>query len=588
MFCIYCGATLPEGATKCDVCGSEAILPPAERSTSAAENPASEAENTADPVNTAVQPIDEEKPACAAPAEEPAPEAPQAYEDLDSNMPEAHDPGDTAEELFSGEQLPEPPPVRRESYALTPQEEAPTPYEDNYMYEEYEDDPPHKKRSLKWLWIALPIAAAVIATVVGIAIWFNTPMQKLARALDANDYTAVALTLPQLSEAELRDVAGDMKTYAAAAIDRYNNGETDYQSAYDLIDRLRRLFPDSGLENELKRIETLKASKDAFNEAQYLEESGELAGAINRYGSVISDDTNYEEAQKQIAAVRADYKQQVLEEAQALADDKDYRGAEAALLNSSDVLGDDADIAAKLEELKKAELDDYVSNLLKTAQSFADEGDYTGAIQLLKDATKEDERFTQQIDVYLKQYKEKVLKEAAGYAENSDYEAAVAALEKSQELLPDDADIAAKIEEYEAMYPVLLTDLSPSGGMDCATGWTATDSSGNSYGNGLSFALYPVIQKTIETEYAPNGQYKRLSGTWVIEGESADGFSASVRVYVDGALQYEVTGLTRDGAPTGMNLVIDGAETVRIEVEGNFSSLRSTGYVYLADATFGN
>ena len=252
------------------------------------------------------------------------------------------------------------------------------------------------------------------------------------------------------------------------------------------------------------------------------------------------------------------------------------------------MLGDDADIAAKLEELKKAELDDYVSNLLKTAQSFADEGDYTGAIQLLKDATKEDERFTQQIDVYLKQYKEKVLKEAAGYAENSDYEAAVAALEKSQELLPDDADIAAKIEEYEAMYPVLLTDLSPSGGMDCATGWTATDSSGNSYGNGLSFALYPVIQKTIETEYAPNGQYKRLSGTWVIEGESADGFSASVRVYVDGALQYEVTGLTRDGAPTGMNLVIDGAETVRIEVEGNFSSLRSTGYVYLADATFGN
>lgn len=37
-----------------------------------------------------------------------------------------------------------------------------------------------------------------------------------------------------------------------------------------------------------------------------------------------------------------------------------------------------------------------------------------------------------------------------------------------------------------------------------------------------------------------------------------------------------------------MSLVIDGAQTVRIEVEGSFDSLRSTGYVYLADATFSN
>lgn len=568
MFCIYCGATLPEGATKCDVCGSEAILPPAEPAPPAAPAPEPPVPETQDTADGAASPAAEE------PAEAPAPDAPPA------------DTEDRVEELSSGEQLPEPPPVY--SSTLAPQADAPVPYEDNYIYEEYEDEFPRRKRSLKWLWIALPIAAAVIATVTGIAVWFNAPMQKLTRALDANDYTTVTQLLPQLSEEELRGVAEDMKTYAAAVIDRYNSGETDYTSAYELLDRLRRLFPDSGLDNDVKRIEALKASKDAFNEAQYLEESGEAAGAVSRYSAVIADDTNYEAAQKQIEAVRAAYKEQVLEEAQALADSKDYRGAEALLLNSSDVLGDDADITAKLEELKKAELDDYVGSLLKTAQGFADEGDYAGAIQLLEDATKEDERFTKQIEAYKSQYKEAVLKEAAGYAESSDFEAAVAALEKSQELLSDDADIAAKIEEYEAMYPVLLADLSPSGGMDCATGWTASDASGNSYGSGLSFALYPVIQKTVETEYEPGGQYRRLSGTWVIEGDSADDFSAAVRVYVDGALQYEVTGLTRGDSPAEMNLIIDGAETVRIEVEGSFSSLRSTGYVYLADATFGN
>ena len=84
---------------------------------------------------------------------------------------------------------------------------------------------------------------------------------------------------------------------------------------------------------------------------------------------MIEDDTNYEAAQARIEAVRAAYKEQVLEEAQSLADSKDYRGAEAVLLNSSDVLGDDPDIAAKLEELQAAELDDYVEGLLKTAQA---------------------------------------------------------------------------------------------------------------------------------------------------------------------------------------------------------------------------
>ena len=138
------------------------------------------------------------------------------------------------------------------------------------------------------------------------------------------------------------------------------------------------------------------------------------------------------------------------------------------------------------------------------------------------------------------------------------------------------------------MSRVLLTDLSPSGGTACDSGWTAADAAGNSYGNGLSFALYPVIQTSVETEYAPGGQYRLLSGTWVVEGDSAEGFSAAVRVYVDGSLQYEVSSLTRSSGATDMSLVIDGAQTVRIEVEGSFDSLRSTGYVYLADATFSN
>ncbi len=273
----------------------------------APEPPVPETQDTAD--GTA-------SPAAEEPAEAPAPDAPPA------------DTEDHVEELSSGEQ----PPSRRPCTAApSPRRQTrPCPTRTTTSTRNTRTSFPRRKRSLKWLWIALPIAAAVIATVTGIAVWFNAPMQKLTRALDANDYTTVTQLLPQLSEEELRGVAEDMKTYAAAVIDRYNSGETDYTSAYELLDRLRRLFPDSGLDNDVKRIEALKASKDAFNEAQYLEESGEAAGAVSRYSAVIADDTNYEAAQKQIEAVRR------LQGAGARGGagarrQQDYRGAEALL-----------------------------------------------------------------------------------------------------------------------------------------------------------------------------------------------------------------------------------------------------------------
>ena len=64
MFCIYCGATLPEGAKKCTLCGNPVLRPP---------------EATAQPVNEP-----EPEPA-------PAPETPTepAVEDISSNSTES-------------------------------------------------------------------------------------------------------------------------------------------------------------------------------------------------------------------------------------------------------------------------------------------------------------------------------------------------------------------------------------------------------------------------------------------------------------------------------------------------------------------
>ena len=577
MFCIYCGATLPPDAEKCTICGNPVVLPP---------EPEKPAEEAAEPV------IDMPAPAEPEPTE--TPEIPEP-EDIFSGEPLGQETQVFSQDIYQSaaeerDHFPESDvrtgaPEERDLRGDYPASVVRTEYRDGYVYEE---ETPRKKRSFKWIFIVLPIVLAIGATVTAIALWYNAPVQQLIRALDALDYTAVAQTIPKLSEEERASLSARMQAYAETVIERYNNGEAEYAPSYELLDRVQRMFPEAEINGAADRLAALKASKEAFAEGEKLEQKGEVAGAISRYGEVIRADINYDTAQKKIEEIQNAYKAQVLAEAQKRADEKDFLGAQAALMNSSAILGDDPDIAAKLEELQKAELDDYVESLLKTAKTLADDGDYPGAVKLLEDATKKDERFDRQIQIYKTNYKDKMLSEASKYAGASDFEEAVAVLEQSKTLLGDDAEIEAKIKEYKSLYPVRLVDLSPIGGADCASSWTATDISGNSYSNGLSFALYPILATRVSTEYAPGGKYKLFSGTWVVESDSTEDFIGTVRVYVDDELQYEVSSLTRASQTAELNLRIEGAQTVRIEAEGAFGSPRAAGYIYLAGATFRN
>ena len=385
-------------------------------------------------------------------------------------------------------------------------------------------------------------------------------------------------------EAVMKQIDKDAKYYRSSKGGvTFSGGEASLH-----FELLKKLFPNIGLDDQLDGIQSLKDSKEAYKNGKSLQAQGEDGRAIMEYQKVIHADVNHDDAQTQIQNIRTAYKEKVLSDAQSRADEKDFLGAEAILMNSADILGDDKDIQAKLEEIKDAELNNYVETLLGTAKTLADDGDLPGAVNVLQDATRSDKRIDAQIATYRNQYKQKILDAAAKQAGESRYYDAVETLQNADDILSDDSDIAAKIEEYRALYPVSLTDLSPSDGEDCSQNWTAYDANGNAYSNGLNFSLYPVIAKTVYTEYAPNGQYKRLTGTWVVEGDTSDDFIGTVRIYVDDHLQYEVSSLTVNSPASALSLSISGASTVRIEVEGAFASLRAVGYLYLADAKFEN
>lgn len=575
MFCIYCGTTLPDDTVICPVCGNKSLVSEAEETKSDSQSTENTAHVESSPEETA------KKPETNSDIEM---EDVYSVSENDPNIPEESTEPKPMEDLSSGEKMEYEEEFIQKSSNTTPS------YEDSYVYETYEEEEKlPKKRSLKWLWIVLAVVVALVAAGIAAYMWYTAPAQQLTRAMSENNYSKITEILPQFPEEELKVVVGNMKDYATDIVDRYNQGEVEYSEAYGLVERLSRLSPDTvEFQDAVYRMKALKASKDAFAKAQREEDSEKVENVLRLYNEVIKEDTNYKAAQERIVAVKQAYKTEVLEEAQKLAKEKDFTGAQKLLEGSRSILGEDADIEAKKEEIKKAAQDDYVVSLIETAKKMANEGDYLGAIQILQDAKEQDERFTAQIEIFRKDYKEKVMQDAANLAEQSEYEQAVSILENALNDLGDDDDIYAKIEEYEALYPVLLVNLSPTDGADCAENWVATDSNGNTYSNGLSFSMYPIVKQKVYTEYTPGGQYKRLSGTWVVEQDTTDGFVGAVRVYVDGSLQYELSSLTADSDPVDMNLLIEGAQTVRFEVEGSFTSIRQNGYIYLAGATFRN
>ncbi len=569
MFCIYCGATVEEGMKACPNCGSEIlVLEPPKKLTPEELVP----EET---IQIAVLNGEEQA---------------ENGRDIYSSAPHRFREEPEMEDISSGRQIELP----ADEYNIAGSDHDPqnVQYNDGYAYEEYadyEEEEPKKKRV--WPWVVAIVAAVLVLLGVGVAIfmWYISPAQKFDRAMEANDYTAITNILPNLDEEELREVQPTLNGLAAGMLSRYNNGELDYRTVNIFVGELAEAYPGSKEMQAVKsELEALKASKDAFLAAVDAEKIGDKVEALRLLQLVVDGDTNYATAQEHISAIHSEYKSEVIKEAQALAAEKDFEGAYALLQESGAVLGEDEEIAEVLASLGEAEKENYVTELLDTAQKLANEKDFIGAVQVLQGSAQEDGRITERIESYKGQYREEFLTEAETYVRVGDYEEAILTLEGAQDFLGDDEQILNKIKEYKELLPAMLVDLQYTGGTDCSKVEAVTGKNGSTYANGLSFELHPETAETVATEYTPDGKYKRFSGTWVVGSETTNGFIGKIRIYLDDALQYELSSLTVNSSEREMNLLIDGAKKIRIEAEGAFTGEEETGIIYLAGAVFRN
>ena len=105
MFCIYCGATLPEGAKKCTLCGNPVVRTPEATAQPVSEPEPESAPAPETPTEPAAEDISSNSTESLSEAE-PTPEA----EDTPSNSPDSediysHSPTDFTEDISSGDTL---------------------------------------------------------------------------------------------------------------------------------------------------------------------------------------------------------------------------------------------------------------------------------------------------------------------------------------------------------------------------------------------------------------------------------------------------------------------------------------------------
>ena len=115
----------------------------------------------------------------------------------------------------------------------------------------------------------------------------------------------------------------------------------------------------------------------------------------------------------------------------------------------------------ELEKQKAEQEEAAVNDILKQAEELADGGDTVAAMALLqkaKEQTGENEKIDAALQSYAESYKEAAIQEADAAADKGDYATALTRIGEAKVVLKDDAELTAKAKDYEDRAVSEVTD----------------------------------------------------------------------------------------------------------------------------------
>ncbi len=412
------------------------------------------------------------------------------------------------------------------------------------------------------LVITLLLLAALTAAAV-YAGWHFSPSQKLLRALEAEELEQVqqlSAEMDTLPEGFAEKICEKLEALG----NRYTDGSCDYAAA-DAALRSYEAMAIPGTADAAgacrTRLEQIRISREAYVRGQQLEAAKDYPAAMECYTQVSEEDRwGWENAQQKIQQCRDAYRNLILQEAGAFAQAGAYSDAIARLQNGLSILENDPTLTSQMEAYILAQADKERQELISQAQALADGGDYPAALALLAG---QEEAELQQAYLSLREaYAEWSMMQAQAVLLEIDYQASLAVIEEALLLLPDHEALLAAKALYESYAPVYLAEcalLVSEGSKLCVDEHTA-DQEGNTYTHSLALNKGSL---TIPLQ----GEYVSFSGTIACPaGFAEDSYrtGAGIEISADGVVIYSSGILSVHSQPKRFQLDISGVQELTI------------------------
>ncbi|MCR5592566.1 MAG: hypothetical protein K6F79_02290 [Saccharofermentans sp.] len=205
--------------------------------------------------------------------------------------------------------------------------------------------------------------------------------------------------------------------------------------------------------NTYLKVYAVEKSKEAFVDAEFAYKDGQYERAIGLYKQVVSDDTNYEIAQKNIAECIKEYKKLKVAEAEEFAHNGDYKNPIQLLRQVASLIGDDSEINSLIVSYQSKLEEQVVSN----AESLINEGKYDEAIELInenQDAFSDSKKFEEAKNTITEKVVEKELSDSkvAGLISDGMFEKALESINSIKEKYPDSKLIEKTYKDAAEQY----------------------------------------------------------------------------------------------------------------------------------------
>lgn len=439
-----------------------------------------------------------------------------------------------------------------------------------------------KPKKKKGVVIASIIGALVIAA--GIAGYiaythFTDPVNQFQTAVMEGDFTSAE----QLYRDELKFGDSDKLEEAEAFIvnhaedvkNKYTGNEIEYENALAQLQEMGKLgiVSSDELQPMISAINSLRTSRAAYENAQADITAGDWKSAIGELRKVVQEDSNYTEAQTQLADAVRSYKDELMGELSEFDIDKDYSGAISTLRAGLQVVPDDADFLTKIADYEQKisdEIELTVANIIQNANNaVATNADYKSALAELRDAAKQYPTIASIKDAIADveaTYTSAVFADVDALVGEKKYDEAISLLNDLKADLSSDNEVLDKIAEVNDLRPIDLSQVVVIDSQDYNYNSDLyTDSFGNTYDGRHYFSAgndgYAV--------YNLEGKYANFSGTIVVNQDTGSRAVMDIGIYLDDTLAYSKTGFDKRTGAINFSLDVRGVTKLEIRTAGD-------------------